>query len=81
MPCVSLRDHARRRDYLERVIREATADMDMRRMEELYAVQVAEFPVYDMDAVYLEDDAPSENDSYTDIEGEGALVDAVQCLY
>ena len=34
----------RRRDYLERAIQEATADKDMRRAEELYAIQATEFP-------------------------------------
>ena len=71
-----------RRGYLERAIKELTVDKDMPRAEELYAIQAAEFPEYDMDAEYPEDDAPSEDDSYdTDYDGEGALVDALQRVF
>ena len=76
-----LRDQAQRRESLERAIRAATADKDMRRAEELYAIQAKEFPEYaeyDMDADYPEDDAPSEDSYYTDNDGPGALVDAVE---
>ena len=56
----TLRDQARRPDNLERVTREATTDKDMRRAEELYLIQAAEFPEYAMyPAQYLEDGAPS----------------------
>ena len=79
-----LRDQARRREYLDRAIRAATAVKDMRRAAELYDIQAKEFPEYDeydMDAEYPEDDAPSEDSYYTDNDGEGALVDAVQRVF
>ena len=66
---------------MERAIRAATADKDMRRAAELYTIQAKEFPEYDMDAEYPEDDAPSEDSYYTDNDGEGALVDAVQRVF
>ena len=54
----------------------------MRRAEELYAVQAAEFPEpeYDMDAEYPEDNAPSEDDTY-DTDYQGVLVNAVQRVF
>ena len=77
----ALQDQARRRDYLERAIRAATADKEMRRAAELYVIQAAEFPEYDMDAEYPEDDTPLEDSYYTNNDGVGALVDAVQRVF
>ena len=48
---------------MKRAIRAATADKDMRRVEELYAIQAAD-PECDKGAEYPEDDAPSEDDCY-----------------
>ena len=63
---------------MERAIRAAMADKDMRQAAELYDIQTTEFPEYDMDAEYPEDDPPSDDPCYTDNDGDVPLVDAVQ---
>ena len=71
---------------MKRAMRAATADKDMRRAEELYAIQAAD-PECDMGAEYPEDDAPSEDDccatdkTLAQKRPERALVDAVQRVF